>query len=176
MNDFCRKKREGLRSSKAHLYRTFTWSPPELKHGSFLLVKSWHLLVDLFMSFLRFLYWLQLPSDVHWSQALWVNISVFLVVLRSVSQVWLWRFLTSQLFCRNFQSQASWKMKSLFASVLVFAFCISEGMNYLLFCHVSKHLSPVVQTLENAIHRIKIYPGENVIGFSKGGFPLPLNV
>ena len=67
-------------------------------------------------------------------------------------------------------------MKYLFASVLVFAFCISEGMNYVLFCHVSKHLFPVVQTLENAIHRIKIYPGENAVGFSKGGFPLPLNV
>ena len=31
------------------------------------------------------------------------------------------------------------KMKSLFSSVLVFAFCISVGKNYLLFGHVSKH-------------------------------------
>ena len=27
------------------------------------------------------------------------------------------------------------------------------------------HLAPVVQTLDSAIHRIKIYPADNAIGF-----------
>ena len=31
--------------------------------------------------------------------------------------------------------------------------------------HTLAHLAPVVQTLDSAIHRIKIYPVDNAIGF-----------
>ena len=31
--------------------------------------------------------------------------------------------------------------------------------------HTLAHLAPVVQTLDSAIHRIKIYQGDNAIGF-----------
>ena len=31
--------------------------------------------------------------------------------------------------------------------------------------HTLAHLAPVVQTMDSAIHRIKIYPVDNAIGF-----------
>ena len=75
-------------------------------------------------SFLRFPHWL-LPSDASEIHTLSVNISTFTVVLgnRSVRP---WVRLRG-LLSSKIQQQAPYKMKSLVASVLVFAFCISVG-------------------------------------------------
>ena len=176
MNDFCRKKREGLRSSKAHLYRTFTWSPPGTQTRFFLIGE-----IMTFIS--RFIYELfaisLLAAATLWRTLKPSPLSQY-ICISSCAEI---SFTGVVLKVFNFSAVlpefpvTSVLKNEIFVCVGV-GICLlySEGMNYLLFCHVSKHLSPVVQTMENAIHRIKIYPGENAIAFSKGGFPLLLNV
>ena len=153
MNDFCRKKREGLRSSKAHLYRTFTWfTPPGIQTRFFLIGE-----IMTFIS--RFIY------------------ELFAISLLAAATFWrtLQPSPLSQYICISICAKISFTGVALkvfnFPAVLpefpvtsvlkneIFV-CVSVGICLLylrryelsvilscVMCHVSNHLFPVVHTL-----------------------------
>ena len=59
----------------------------------------------------------------------------------------------------------SWKRHSLLFLSVSYYKAIRYNQNVQIITNITKQLAPVVQTLDSAIHRLKIYPADGVIGF-----------